>query len=624
LDGSIASVSKIPGGAVTIYPVASFLGGDLEQDNVSLYFVGAIAGGPFVATYHVFKMSKAGGTATIIGFDVGLQSNFIAWDGALTMGPAGGILYFNSGPLGIPGDIGNLFNGIASLSTLGGNDTILTFSNPTGIDVALFQNDHLNFWLGGIPAHFSTDSTFLYWADSDGTSIWQMPLIGGVATPIVTGRTGIGVIATPINGAAGGSVFWLEGAIGNTSLMRRTVGGQIIPVLNGILNPPSNRCFAVDNDTVFCERNFELVKVSIEGGAYTTLATSPQSGGPVGVAVDSSHVPSVVYWSSVTGSIWGGAAEVKVDTSGSIISLALPSVPPSATPAATTSAASSIASNSATLNGTVNPNGGSTTVHFQYGNTTSYGSTTANQTFTGNTTHSVAANISGLTASMTYHFRIVAHNNGGTSYGSDRTFTTLSATGAAVVITNPATNVASFSATLNGSLDPHGLPTNVHFQYGTTTSYGLTTAPQSQTGNTYRNVSANISSLTASTVYHFRIVATNNGGTTHGSDRTFTTLSATGAPLVTTNPATNVASFSATLNGSLDPHGLPTNVYFELGTTTSYGYTSGVLSQTGNTYRNIYLNISSGLTASTTYHFRMVAHNSSGTRYGSDRTFTTP
>src|SRR6202035_3423992 len=111
----------------------------------------------------------------------------------------------------------------------------------------------------------------------------------------------------------------------------------------------------------------------------------------------------------------------------------------------------------------------------------------------------INANISGLTASTTYHFRIVAHNSGGTSFGSDRTFTTLTATGAPVVITNPATLIASFSATLNGSLDPHGLTTTVYFQYGTTTSYGLTTTMQSQTGNTYRNITANISGFMAHT-----------------------------------------------------------------------------------------------------------------------------
>ena len=83
-----------------------------------------------------------------------------------------------------------------------------------------------------------------------------------------------------------------------------------------------------------------------------------------------------------------------------------------------------------------------------------------------------------------------------------------------VVTTNPATYVASFSTTLNGSVDPQGLTTTVYFQYGTTTSYGLTTAMRTQTGNTFQNIAANISSLSANTIYHFRIVATNSAGTT--------------------------------------------------------------------------------------------------------------
>src|SRR5262249_27642977 len=132
-----------------------------------------------------------------------------------------------------------------------------------------------------------------------------------------------------------------------------------------------------------------------------------------------------------------------------------------------------------------------------------------------------------LTTSTTYHFRIVAHNSAGTRYGADRTFTTLNAIGPPVVITSPATNVTSSSATLNGSVDPHGLTTNVHFQYGTTTSYGLNTAIQGKSGNAYQNVAASISGLAVSTTYHFRIVATNSAGTTFGADRTFTTLSGT-------------------------------------------------------------------------------------------------
>jgi plastocyanin len=304
------------------------------------------------------------------------------------------------------------------------------------------------------------------------------------------------------------------------------------------------------------------------------------------------------------------------------VTVSNPTPTPTPTPAVTTNPATNVESFSATLNGSLNPHGATTTVSFQYGPTTSYGFTTPVQTQTGNTLRNISANISGLIAGHIYHFRIVAHNGGGMSFGSDRTFTTLSATGPPVVTTSPATLIASLSATLNGSLSPHGLATTVRFQYGTTTSYGLSTPAQSQTGTTFRNISANISGLSASTVYHFRIVATNTAGTTMGSDRTFTTLSPTGSPVVTTSPATFIASFSAMLNGSLDPHGLSTTVHFQYGTTTSYGLTATAPTQTGNTFRNVSASIS-GLSANTIYHYRIMATNTGGTSLGSDRTFTT-
>jgi len=83
-----------------------------------------------------------------------------------------------------------------------------------------------------------------------------------------------------------------------------------------------------------------------------------------------------------------------------------------------------VAISSARLNGTVNPHGLITSVRFQYGTTTNYGLVTASQNFSGTTTQNVSANVSGLAAGTTYHFRIVASNIRGTAYGSDRTFTT--------------------------------------------------------------------------------------------------------------------------------------------------------------------------------------------------------
>jgi hypothetical protein len=198
----------------------------------------------------------------------------------------------------------------------------------------------------------------------------------------------------------------------------------------------------------------------------------------------------------------------------------------------------------------------------------------------------------------------------------------LPANGPPIVTTNPAAFIASFSATLKGSLNPDGLSTTFHFQYGTTTNYGLTSAPQTQIGDTFRPVSANVNSLAAHTTYHFRIVASNTAGTTFGSDRTFTTLTMTGPPVVRTNPATDVIASSANLNGRLDPHGLSTTVYFQYGTTNSYGSRTPNHIKTGNDYQNVFAGIS-GLTAGTTFHFRIVATNTVGTRYGTDRTLTT-
>jgi len=201
-----------------------------------------------------------------------------------------------------------------------------------------------------------------------------------------------------------------------------------------------------------------------------------------------------------------------------------PTPPPmTGPPIVTTNPATLIASFSARLNASLNPHGLPTTFHFQYGLTTSYGLNTPPQSRSGNIPQIVTANVSNLMANRVYHFRIMASNALGTRFGADRTFTTLSPTGLPVVRTDPATNVASQSATLNGLLDPHGLSTSVSFQYGLTTNYSSATPLQTKNGNTYQTIRANITGLIANRTYHYRIRATNMGGTRFGADKTFTT-----------------------------------------------------------------------------------------------------
>jgi hypothetical protein len=93
-------------------------------------------------------------------------------------------------------------------------------------------------------------------------------------------------------------------------------------------------------------------------------------------------------------------------------------------PIVTTGPASSVNSISATLNGTVSPNGESTTAYFEYGLTPSY-STQTPITNVGSGLNNVAVSET-ITVSdpiATYHYRLVATNALGKSYGQDMSFT---------------------------------------------------------------------------------------------------------------------------------------------------------------------------------------------------------
>ncbi len=90
----------------------------------------------------------------------------------------------------------------------------------------------------------------------------------------------------------------------------------------------------------------------------------------------------------------------------------------------TTEPATNVTGTGATLNGSVNPNGAETKYYFQYGPTSSYGTTTP-EVSAGSGTSNVRVHqvITGLSPGS-YHFRIVASNGTGTSYGFDWSFGT--------------------------------------------------------------------------------------------------------------------------------------------------------------------------------------------------------
>ena len=188
--------------------------------------------------------------------------------------------------------------------------------------------------------------------------------------------------------------------------------------------------------------------------------------------------------------------------------------------------------------------------------------------------------------------------------------------------TGAAVNVAQASATVNGTVNPNGSPTNYYFQYGMTTGYGASTSTTGAGGGASDiSVSANLTGLKSGTTYHYRLVAVSSGGgTTFGTDKAFTT---TTPPAVTTDAPSDISRSSATVSGTVNPEGHSTTYYFRYGTTTAYGLqTSPAGAGSGSGPVAVHATLL-GLNGDTTYHYQLAAQSSRGSAFGADQTVTT-
>ncbi len=173
--------------------------------------------------------------------------------------------------------------------------------------------------------------------------------------------------------------------------------------------------------------------------------------------------------------------------------------------------------------------------------------------------------------------------------------------------TGGVTNVTSTSAVLHGVATEGGAGSTWLFQYGTTTSYGKTTAPIFVTSST-ENVSASVTGLLPGTTYHYQLVVV--GGYMQqatGKDATFTTLAAPGS-IATTGQATGVTGTSAELNGVVNTTDPAPQWFFQYGGTRTYGHVTAIRS-TGPGLTVVSAKVT-GLKPRTAYHFRLVVKQS--------------
>lgn len=282
----------------------------------------------------------------------------------------------------------------------------------------------------------------------------------------------------------------------------------------------------------------------------------------------------------------------------------------------------------AELMGEVDANGSPTSFDFSYGTTSSYGNATPSATAGSQWNPQVVSQtVGGLRPATVYHYRATAENSNGHSYGMDQTFKT--PTVAPIVEGLEAPGPKAGTVALRGRINPGGLQSKYHFEWGTTS---FTVGPQPDAelppSTLPESVSLPIAGLKGDTTYHLNVRATNIDGEGHAETQ-FTTPD--WHPHVESQWISDMRAGNVILHSSINPEGFDTQYHFNWGTSQSYGNTApeGGDPDIGAGEAPVSVQQAIGVKGETYYDFRTRASNEEGssddgTRPAANVQFTTP
>lgn len=300
-------------------------------------------------------------------------------------------------------------------------------------------------------------------------------------------------------------------------------------------------------------------------------------------------------------------------------------IPDPESPIVTTADVTDITQTTAVSGGNVTDDGGaSVTARGVCWSTSQNPTISDNHTSDGNGTGSFTSNLTNLTANTTYYVRAYATNENGTSYGEQKSFTTLQNIELPTVTTTDVTDITQNTAVSGGNVTDDG--------GAAVTARGVCWSKDPNptidnsfisNGNGTGSFTIEISGLTSATTYYVRAYATNSEGTSYGEQKTFTTLQYIQLPTVTTTIVTNVTSTTATSGGNVTDDGGATVTARGVCWSTSPDPTIDDNKTTDGNGTGAFTSQLTNLTHSTTYYIRAYATNSEGTSYGEQKYFTT-
>jgi uncharacterized protein (TIGR02145 family) len=214
-----------------------------------------------------------------------------------------------------------------------------------------------------------------------------------------------------------------------------------------------------------------------------------------------------------------------------------------------------------------------------------------------------------------FSIRCLKDNGGSTTYNLP------------TVTTNAVSNVTETSATCGGTVTADGGANVIVRGVCYSTSPAPTTADNHTTdGSGTGSFTSNITGLNPTTTYYVRAYATNDAGTTYGSQVSFTTTEAT--PMVTTNAVSDITLDNTTINvtcgGNVTDMGATDVTARGVCWSTSENPTISNSHTTDGSGLGSFTSNITGLTSGETYYVRAYATNSSGTAYGNQVSLTLP
>ena len=197
-----------------------------------------------------------------------------------------------------------------------------------------------------------------------------------------------------------------------------------------------------------------------------------------------------------------------------------------------------------------------------------------------------------------------------------------------LIVTNIGTAASTGSVSVVDSL-PAGLTATGLSGTGWSTDLGTLTCTRADAllaGEAYPPITltVNVAASAPASLTNTAVVSEGDDGNPSNNSATdATTIAPAAAPTATTGSASSVGTFTAILGGTVNPNGQPATAHFDYGLTTNYDSTAAVGGNlTGTTAQGVAASLT-GLTAGTSYHFRVAATNILGSTTGLDQIFAT-